>query len=210
MAHRVAGKGLQRGTMLDAGPISNDGSLIILGVDPGLDRTGYAVVSHPGPKVLDAGVIRSSAKKALPDRLAEIAAGIDEVLTEHRIELVAVEELYSHYKHPKTAILMGHARGAILLSAARRDIEVTGISATHVKKTLTGNGHASKIQIQRAVTATLRLKSVPEPADVADALAIALCAMLMQQAARPLRHGGCDDRSGAGATHRTHAGVGGR
>ncbi len=150
----------------------------ILGIDPGLDRTGYAVIELPGPRVLDAGLLRTSNKTSLADRLAEIHAGLDEILAEFSPALIAVEELYAHYKHPRTAILMGHARGVVLLAGARRNIDVVNLPATRIKKALTGNGHASKIQMQRAIVATLGLSKRPEPADVADALAIALCAAL--------------------------------
>ena len=100
---------------------------------------------------------------------------ISAILNEHHPEVVAVEQLYSHYNHPRTAILMGHARGVILLAAARLGIEVRSYSATRIKRYLTGNGRASKTQVQRAIQVTLSLSSLPEPADVADALAIALC-----------------------------------
>lgn len=150
----------------------------ILGVDPGLDRTGYAVIELPGPRVLDAGLVRTSSDSPLSGRLSEIHRGLEEILTEFGPDLIAVEELYAHYRHPRTAILMGHARGVVLLAAARRGIEVVNLPATRIKKALTGNGHASKIQMQRAIVATLALSKSPEPADVADALAIALCAAL--------------------------------
>lgn len=148
----------------------------VLGVDPGLDRTGYAVLLMPAARVVEAGVISSSSKFPLARRLTELTAGIEEVLAEHSVDLVAVEDLFAHYRHPRTAILMGHARGVVLLAAARRDIEVVSILPTRVKKALTGNGHAGKVQIQRAISATLKLATLPEPPDVADALAIAWCA----------------------------------
>lgn len=151
-------------------------SMTILGIDPGLDRTGYAVLETGSRRVIDAGLIRSSNKLPLARRLREIEAGLDELLSEYAIDLVAVEELYAHYKHPRTAILMGHARGVMLVSAARHDIDVANLPATMVKRMLTGNGHASKLQMQRAILATLQLSVMPEPPDVADALAIAWCA----------------------------------
>jgi crossover junction endodeoxyribonuclease RuvC len=155
---------------------------IILGIDPGLDRTGYAVIEFPSTRVLDAGVIRTDTTISLPRRLVEIATGLDEVLAEHAIDLVAIEDLFAHYKHPRTAILMGHARGVSLVAAARRGIDVMNILPTRVKKMLTGNGHASKLQMQRAVTSILRLPKIPEPPDVADALAIAWCASMLHRA----------------------------
>ena len=153
----------------------------VLGIDPGLDRTGYAVIDASGPRVLDAGLIRSSSEQPLERRLVEIEAGLNDLLEEHPVELVAVEQLYAHYKHPRTAILMGHARGVVLLAAARRRIALQSLPATRVKKSLTGNGHASKLQMQRAIAHVLQLDALPEPADVADALAIALCAIATQQ-----------------------------
>lgn len=165
------------------GPDSPNGSpRLILGIDPGLNCTGYAILAaSPGtfaPHVVDAGVIRTAANRPLTERLAEIDAGIREILAEHAVCLVAVEELYAHYKHPRTAILMGHARGAVLLAAARRGLPVASLPATAVKKTLTGNGHASKVQMQRAIASTFRLRRLPEPADIADAMAIAWCAAM--------------------------------
>jgi len=155
---------------------------LLCGMDPGLQRTGYAVIrlavghGDEAPSVVEAGVIRTDARRSLPARLAELAAGVAEMLREHRPGLMAVEQLYSHYRHPRTAILMGHARGVILSAAADQGIPVRDYSATRVKKTLTGRGQASKSQIQRAIVTTLGLPRAPEPPDVADALAIALCA----------------------------------
>ncbi|RIK69176.1 MAG: Holliday junction resolvase [Planctomycetota bacterium] len=148
----------------------------VLGIDPGLDRTGYAVVEMPLGRVIEAGLIRSNARRRLEERLVELADGIEEVMKEHCPTLVGVEELFAHYAHPKTAILMGHARGIVLLTAARRGVEVMGILPNRVKKMLTGNGHASKLQMQKAVAVTLGLPRLPEPSDVADAIAIAWCA----------------------------------
>lgn len=161
-------------------PSSREAPLSILGIDPGLDRTGYAVIRMPAARVLDAGVIRSDTNLPLARRLAEITLGVEEVLSEHRVSVVAVEDLFAHYAHPRTAILMGHARGVVLLAAARAGIDVVGILPTRVKKTLTGNGHASKLQMQRAIMATLNLPRPPEPPDVADALAIAWCAAMLR------------------------------
>jgi crossover junction endodeoxyribonuclease RuvC len=99
---------------------------------------------------------------------------------------MALEELYSHYEHPRTSILMGHARGVICLAAAEAGIEVVPYSATQLKKLLTGSGRASKLQMQRAIRNELRLAELPEPADVADALALALCHFYLQNRPQPL------------------------
>jgi crossover junction endodeoxyribonuclease RuvC len=151
----------------------------ILGIDPGLERTGYGVVELPGgagaPRLVEAGIIRTLRTAPLPDRLAEIATGLAAVIAEFQPQAMAVEELYSHYAHPRTAILMGHARGAILLVAAQAGVPVTSYSATHIKKALVGSGHASKEQMQRAIQSHFGLKVAPEPPDVADALGVALC-----------------------------------
>jgi crossover junction endodeoxyribonuclease RuvC len=152
----------------------------ICGIDPSLNQTGYAVIRMTAPgrnaSVIEAGVIRTPAGVALPARLVELAQTMDQILAEHRPDLVGLEELYSHYAHPRTAILMGHARGALVLSAARAGVEVISLAATRIKRALTGNGRATKVQVQRAVMVTFGLSRLPEPPDVADALAIALCA----------------------------------
>ncbi len=153
--------------------------LKILGIDPGLQVTGYAVLAQAGRgvKVLDAGVFRSDAKGTLSQRLRQLYRDLDDLLTEHQPDAMAIEELYAHYGHPRTAILMGHARGVFLLAAAQHNVPVHDFAATRVKKSLTGAGRAGKPQMQRAVMTQLGLSRLPEPADVADALAIALCAM---------------------------------
>lgn len=155
-------------------------SIRILGIDPGLNITGYAVLESQGPcrrpGIVEAGVIRggSSSSKTLPERLATIHQGVKDVITSLRPTAMALEELYSHYERPRTSILMGHARGVICLAAAEAEIPVVSYAATRVKKLLTGNGRAGKSQMQLAVQRELSLPQLPEPADVADALAIAL------------------------------------
>jgi crossover junction endodeoxyribonuclease RuvC len=149
----------------------------ILGIDPGLQVCGYACleISSAGEKLIEAGVLRTSASSAIEIKLDEIAEDIESLLKKFRPEIVAVEELYSHYAHPNTAILMGHARGVILQKCAEAAIEVRSFSATRIKKSLTGNGRASKQQVQRTIQTILSLTCMPEPADVADAIAAALC-----------------------------------
>lgn len=151
-------------------------TLRILGIDPGLNITGYGVIEagERRLKVIDAGVVRGTSKGSLARRLNEIHAGIAEVIAQHKPTTIALEELYSHYERPRTAILMGHARGVIVLAAAQAGVAVTAYAATKVKKLLTGNGRAPKPQMQQAVCREFGLTSTPEPPDVADALAIAL------------------------------------
>jgi crossover junction endodeoxyribonuclease RuvC len=150
----------------------------VLGIDPGLNVTGYAAVDFGTgePRIVEAGTIRTDARAAAPARIAQIHADLAELIRELEPDLAAIEQLYAHYKHPRTAILMAHARGIVLLAAEQARVAVRNLSATHVKKSLTGNGHASKLQVQRAVQAVCKLKTLPQPPDVADAIAIALCA----------------------------------
>jgi crossover junction endodeoxyribonuclease RuvC len=154
----------------------------ILGIDPGLITTGYGVIEASDPlgrdcRIVDAGVIRLSAKMSIVHRLVELESELALLLDEHRPDVVAVEQLYAHYKHPRTAILMGHARGVILLVAQRRGTRLIELSANRVKQSTTGHGHASKSQMQRAIQLQFNLPSLPTPHDVADALAIALSAI---------------------------------
>ena len=152
----------------------------VLGIDPGLNITGYGIVDFAGaagePAIIEGGAIRTDAKADIARRIEQIHADLAALLAEFRPNLVAIENLYAHYAHPRTSILMAHARGVVLLAAQQAGVAVRGLAATKVKKNLTGNGHASKIQVQRAIQAVCRLDALPEPADVADALAIALCA----------------------------------
>lgn len=151
----------------------------ILGIDPGLNTTGYGVIEHSKGKsrLIEAGVVKSRAKASLESRLNEIYTGVQEVIQQLEPEVMALEQLFSHYERPTTAILMGHARGVICLAAAQAGIVVSSFEPTRVKKVMTGNGRAPKHQIQLAVKMQLGLSSVPEPSDVADALAIALCGL---------------------------------
>jgi crossover junction endodeoxyribonuclease RuvC len=149
----------------------------ILGVDPGLNITGYGIIEENGDAITvhEAGVVRTSDKDSLEKRLLDIGRDIETMVEQFRPDAVAIEELYSHYKHPRTAIIMGHARGIVYLKAAQAGIEVFSYPSTKVKNSLTGNGRASKRQVQQMICQTLGLAKVPEPPDVADALAVALC-----------------------------------
>jgi crossover junction endodeoxyribonuclease RuvC len=149
----------------------------VLGVDPGLNITGYAVLESRDRRtvLIEAGVIRSRVTDSMDRKLVEIADGIREVIEQYRPDALAIEEVYSHYEHPRTAIIMGHARGVVVLEAARIGVQVHPYASTRIKKSLTGNGRASKLQMQKMIKSTLNLVELPEPADAADALAIALC-----------------------------------
>ena len=148
-----------------------------MGVDPGLVATGYGIIdaSSRQASLVEAGVLRSRDKDPLEKKLLEIHRGMTEVVREFAPAVVVVEELYSKYNHPRTAILMGHARGTIYIAAAARGIPVVSYAPTRIKKSLTGNGRASKGQVQRMVQQVFGLHQAPHPSDVADALAVALC-----------------------------------
>ncbi len=151
----------------------------ILGVDPGLNTTGYGVIEVDPitgrARVIEAGVVRGTRKESVTLRILEIHTGITDVIAAHAPNVMAIEELYSHYKQPKTAILMGHARGVICLAGAQAGISVCHYAATRVKSILSGSGHAPKSQVQESVKRELGLDAIPQPNDVADALSIALC-----------------------------------
>jgi crossover junction endodeoxyribonuclease RuvC len=149
----------------------------VLGIDPGLLITGYGVVdfSAARPRLIDGGVIRLSARTSLADRLVVLERELGDLIQEYHPDICAVEQLYSHYNHPRTAILMGHARGVILLAARREKVCVEEFSANRIKKSVVGHGHAGKDQVQRAIQQVLKLKNPLKPPDVADALAVAIC-----------------------------------
>jgi crossover junction endodeoxyribonuclease RuvC len=149
----------------------------VLGIDPGLSVTGYAVVdpSPRGPYVVEAGIIRPRGAKTLGARLRVLHQGVLEILDAFPPSALALEQVHSHVRHPRTAIIMAHARGVIVLAAAERDVTVVGYAAARIKKTLTGSGKAPKLQMQHAIKTELGLDRLPEPHDVADACAVALC-----------------------------------
>jgi len=149
----------------------------ILGIDPGLQCTGYGLIETGDGcvTVLEGGVVRTDALAPLEARLLTVHEGIEAILREFEPDCVVVEELYAKYAHPRTAILMGHARGTILLAAGRQGIAVQGYAASLVKRALTGNGRATKAQVARMVCQLLALGAPPSPEDVTDALALALC-----------------------------------
>lgn len=152
----------------------------ILGVDPGLSLTGFGCLEFPGgdvalpARVADAGVIRLPSKQTVSHRLAMLERELSALVEELRPSYACVESVFSHVVHPRTAIVMGHARGVILLVIERSGVPLIELPPAEVKKSLTGSGRASKEQMQRAIAGALGLSAPPQPADVADALAVAL------------------------------------
>jgi len=152
----------------------------ILGLDPGLQVTGYGVleITLAGPRVAEAGVIRSAEGRDTPEmaeRLKALYDGVVEVIDQWQPSAVCVEQLYAHYDHPRTAILMAHARGCFFLAGAQKGVPLFSYASTQVKKLVTGHGRASKEQMQHCILRELHLSKLPEPHDVSDALGIALC-----------------------------------
>ncbi len=150
---------------------------IVLGIDPGLTRCGYAVLRVSGNTEVSMsalGVLSTSPEKDLPNRLAEIAHEIEELLDEYQPSAVAVERIFFQ-SNVRTAMSVGQVSGLVLSAAARRNIELVQYSPNQVKLALTGWGGADKAQVQKMVKERLKLNSIPKPADAADAAAIALC-----------------------------------
>ncbi len=176
-------KGHNQGKAADKGNTDrNLGSpfpkLRVIGIDPGLQITGYGVIESGGGKivVLEAGVIRpEKGEKELGARLVSLAKGLREILADYHPDHAAMEQLYSHYQHPRTAILMGHARGVFVHELHLANCKLVNYLPTNIKKTVTNAGRASKEQMQYSIMRELGLNAIPDPPDVADALAVALC-----------------------------------
>jgi crossover junction endodeoxyribonuclease RuvC len=150
--------------------------VIVLGIDPGTATTGYGVVSGDGsrpPVLIECGVIRTKPRDALPERLREIHAGVEELIARHRPSALAVEDVF-YAKNVRTTVVLGHARGVVLLAGAQARIEVHEFPPAEIKKAVVGSGGATKEQVQFMLTRLLRLKSVPSPSDAADGVAAAL------------------------------------
>lgn len=157
--------------------------MLVLGIDPGTAVTGYGVIKgdeRGAYSLIECGVIRTRAKDPLPARLFNIYEGIAELLRRHQPTALACEDVF--YAHNvRTTVVLGHARGVILLAAQQAGIEIFEYPPAEIKKAVVGAGNATKEQVQFMVTRLLRLKSVPQPADAADGVAVALtCAMRMR------------------------------
>jgi crossover junction endodeoxyribonuclease RuvC len=150
-----------------------------MGVDPGLVATGFGVLEAgaDGVTVRDAGVISTTTGQPLEARLNALHRAVHRIIELQRPGLLVVEDLYTEYKFPRTAILMGHARGVIYLAARQLGVAVVALAPSEVKRAMTGNGAAGKAQVQRAVQTVLGLKELPRPSHVADALGLAATGM---------------------------------
>lgn len=153
--------------------------MAVLGIDPGTATTGYGLVEETkdgDPSTFDFGVILTSPEMPMPDRLLVIYNRINELITLHRPECLAVEKLFFQ-RNVTSAIAVGQARGIALLTAAIHNIPVVEFTPLEVKQAVAGYGKADKNQVQQMVKVLLRLDEIPKPDDAADALAIAICAL---------------------------------
>jgi len=148
----------------------------ILGIDPALSITGYGVVdlNRGSLKIAEAGIISTSGSQELVKRLLKIYRGVEKLILDTKPDVLVLEKIYAHYRHPTTAYILGQARGVICLLCAQRNIPLVEYAATRVKKAVVGKGLAPKYQVQRMVMHTFNLKSMPRYTDVSDALALAI------------------------------------
>ncbi|MFH0763539.1 MAG: crossover junction endodeoxyribonuclease RuvC [Candidatus Omnitrophota bacterium] len=153
----------------------------ILGIDPGLAITGYGIIEDRNFSLVEAGAIRTKPNTPIQARIEKIFDEISDIIKEHRPEVLVLEKVYSHYKHPTTSILMAHARAMACLVCGKLGVKLANYPSTRIKKAVTGNGHASKTQVQRMVQSLLKLKTPPEPVDVSDALAMAISYCYIEQ-----------------------------
>lgn len=154
---------------------------MILGIDPGTAVTGYGVVARRdggGVTLRECGVIRTSADTPLMDRIREIYDATAALIERHRPSTVSVEDVFQG-RNVKSALKLGHARGAILLAAAHAEIAVAEYAPREIKKAVVGNGNATKDQVGFMVQQQLRLGAAPSPSDAADGVAAALCHCLI-------------------------------
>jgi len=152
----------------------------LLGIDPGLTNTGYACVElRPQggePTLIEAGVLRLAARRSISHRLRQLDQDLEQVIQELTPTRMAVEKVFTHVRNLRTAIVMAHARGVVLLAAERHGMELDEFTPAAVKKAMTGRGNADKRQMQLAVMGQCGLDRPPSPSDVADAIAIAFTA----------------------------------
>jgi crossover junction endodeoxyribonuclease RuvC len=152
----------------------------VLGVDPGLVGTGWALLepAAPVPAVIDTGVIETAASLPLAARIHAIYDAIGIVLDKHAPDVMVLEDLYAEYRFPRTALLMAHARGVVCLAARQRGVAIVALAPAEVKRAVAANGAASKEQVQHCVQRLLGLAELPRPSHVADALALAFTGWL--------------------------------
>ena len=162
--------------------------MIVLGIDPGTAVTGYGVVrarSAGGAELLECGVIRTKASEPLAARLETIYEGVRELIARHQPQAMAVEDVF-YSKNVRTTVVLGHARGVVLLAGQQAGVDIHEYPPAEIKKAVTGSGAATKEQVQFMVTKLLRLKSAPQPADASDGVAAALACVLRADVMRAI------------------------
>ena len=162
--------------------------MIVLGIDPGTAVTGYGVVrarSAGGAELLECGVIRTKASEPLAARLENIYEGVRELIARHKPQAMAVEDVF-YAKNVRTTVVLGHARGVVLLAGQQAGVDIHEYPPAEIKKAVTGSGAATKEQVQFMVTKLLRLKSAPQPADASDGVAAALACVLRADVTRAI------------------------
>lgn len=150
--------------------------MIIIGIDPGLVNTGYGIISiqRNNPSIIDFGIIQPNSKEVISKRLFTIFSDVSELMELHKPDVFSIEEVF-YSKNFKSALMLGHARGAAILAAAKYNLPVFEYSAKKVKQSITGNGNADKTQLQYMIKQIFKLNQLPSPLDASDALGIALC-----------------------------------
>lgn len=148
----------------------------ILGVDPALSITGYGIIDFKKNSLalLEAGIIKTVSSQPTAERLEKIYRAIERLIFDTKPDVVVLEKLYAHYRHPTTAYILGQARGVICLACAKNKVALAEYAATRVKKAIIGRGSASKFQVQRMILELMNLKITPKYTDVTDALALAI------------------------------------
>ena len=156
----------------------------ILGIDPALTITGYGVIdsNQRHLSLIEAGIIKTSVTQLIHRRLERIYRAVLKLISDTKPEVMVLEKLYAHYRHPTTAYILGEARGVICLACAEKNITLVEYAATRVKKAIVGQGLAPKYQVQRMVSKILNLQELPRYTDVTDALALAIAYSYMIRA----------------------------
>ena len=158
----------------------------ILGIDPGLQTTGYGIIDQEGSfsRLIETGIIQPKVKDFIQNRLNCIYENLECILKEHHPEVMVLEKLYAHYKHPTTACLLGHVRGVICLLCAQQNVRLVEYSVKRIRKAITGNGNAHKLQTRSVVAHILRVDEEKLTLDASDALALALGHVNINRGAR--------------------------
>ena len=154
----------------------------ILGIDPGFKATGYGCikVDHRSVTLIETGTVEPKQKDLIQNRIQKIYSILGDLIDEHNPQVLVLEKLYAHHAHPVTASKLGHVRGVICLLCAQKNIELAEYSVKRIRKALTGNGNATKVQTKRVVANLLKIDESKLTLDASDALALSLGYIRMQ------------------------------